>query len=180
MKYRHSHLNRRKRSLKNVRLILLFLIDLNKLIICQHHYNHHYDVREHITTQQATVRISVNKASISCYICMYIYIYSCGAMLFTLNKVVISIDVYDGLNSINTWTVFVLSANWNVQVDRTHTKLFYSHLIVHGQLIDCWRKSSSELYTAGSFLYGDVFNEHIEKRKKKPKANFFYWQWLWT
>jgi hypothetical protein len=97
---------------------------------------------------------------------VYIYIYACGAMLFTLNKVVVSIDVYDGLNSINTWTVFVLSANWNVQVDRTHTKLFYSHLIVHGQLIDCWRKSSSELYTAGSFLYLNALNEHKRRRKK--------------
>jgi len=75
--YWYSYEQKKKERLfENVGVVSLFLIDLNKLMICQHyHYHYHYYVREHITTQQAIVWTPANKASISCYIHIYICIY---------------------------------------------------------------------------------------------------------
>ena len=77
------------------RLILLDLIDRNIWIGWQYS---DYDVREH--NQQAIVDISANKAPISDYISRH---RTCRALLFTLNKVLVSID------ACVDWTAWILS-----------------------------------------------------------------------
>jgi hypothetical protein len=160
-------IRKKKKIIRKCRThFFLFLIDLNKLMICPHRYY----VREH--TQQAIVWTPANKASIS----SYIYIYACRAMLFTLNKVTMLIDVCEDWTA---WIILELSSSYQLiemfKLVEHIQSFYYSHLSAHGQYIDCWRKSFLLFYrihTAGSFRYLDVhhrFFQWTHKKKKKKK-----------